>query len=160
MARKRRKKSQKNTKHNNNKTKPQNKTKNLQQVTRTFRSKQNKTNNKTPKVMSISFSYKSITDSCEGNKFSKISTVSTDPVSCTTQNTLLSYKEASCELSWVLSHILWYSLSEQQELGRVLGVEVRYKEGRGQCIEGRCPERRGLHIWTHLVEEVDGDELQ
>lgn len=131
MARKRRKKSQKNTKHNNNKTKPQNKTKNLQQVTRTFRSKQNKTNNKTPKVMSISFSYKSITDSCEGNKFSKISTVSTDPVSCTTQNTLLSYKEASCELSWVLSHILWYSLSEQQELGRVLGVEVRYKEGRG-----------------------------
>lgn len=81
--------------------------------------------------MSISFSYKSITDSCEGNKFSKISTVSTDPVSCTTQNTLLSYKEASCELSWVLSHILWCSLSEQQELGRVLGVEVRYEEGRG-----------------------------
>lgn len=78
---------------------------NPQQVTRTLRVKQQ------VQVMSINFRYTGITIHVK-QKLSKTSTVSTDPVSRTAQNTLFSYREASWELSWVLSHVFIMVFSE------------------------------------------------
>lgn len=76
-------------------------------------------------------------------KFSKISTVSTDPVSRTTQNILFSYKEASCEPSWALSHVFimvfsewtakglgdWGEWSEAQRRAEVSALEGAVQRG-------------------------------
>lgn len=102
--------------------------------------------------MSINFRYTSIIIHVKQKKLSKTSTVSTDPVSRTTQNTLFSYREASCELSWVLSHVFIMVFSEWTAKGWETGGGG-HKGGRGSVHWRELSTEEVLHVRTHLVKE-------
>lgn len=87
-------------------------------------------------------------------KFSKSSTVSTDPISCTTQNTVLSPNEASVNSpgsSAMCITVFSEGTSKGLERG---GGKWGTKASRGSVHGTETSKEGAVHSWMHLLRRV------